>query len=66
MKWQVQSKASGTQRISRAEAAESTAPVLGPCKEADNDGTRANLEARTRLPKRPDGLIKHLRQSGTH
>lgn len=34
--------------------------------EGDNEGIRVNLEARTRLPKRPAGLIKYLRHSGTH
>lgn len=29
--------------------------------EEGNEGVRVNLEARTRLPKRPAGLIKHLK-----
>lgn len=56
----------GPQRIGRAGTAETMASGSGPCKEGDNEGVRVNLEARTRLPKRPAGLIKYLRQSGTH
>lgn len=57
MKWQNQSRLQGPQRTGRAGTGESMAPALGPCKKGDNDATRINLEARTRLPKRPDGLI---------
>lgn len=57
MKWQNQSRLQGPQRTGRAGTGESMAPALGPCKKGDNDATRINLEAGTRLPKRPDGLI---------